>query len=51
MKGALYLAIALLAAAGIYGALNGAGPGLTLAAGIGVGVLWVIATRRREDER
>lgn len=51
MKVALYVAIALLAAAGIYGALNGASPGLTLATGIGVGVLWVIVTRQRENER
>lgn len=51
MKAALWVAMAILTGAGIYGALNGASPYLTLAAGIGVGVLWVVATRQRGDGR
>ena len=47
----VYVAMAILAAAGIYGALSGAQPAMTLLAGIGVGVLWVVATRSRGDGR
>jgi hypothetical protein len=43
--------MAIAAAAGIYGAWNGANPGLTLMLGIGVGVLWVMATRQRGGDR
>lgn len=51
VKAAVYAAMAILATAGIYGALSGAHAGLTLAAGIGVGILWVVATRDRGDGR
>jgi hypothetical protein len=51
VKAALWVATAIAAAAGIYGAWNGANPLLTLGAGIGVGVLWVMATRRRGGDR
>ncbi len=51
VRAVLWVAIAIAAAAGIYGAWNGANPGLTLMLGIGVGVLWVMATRQRGGDR
>lgn len=51
VRAVLWVAIAIAAAAGIYGAWNGANPGLTLLLGIGVGVLWVMATRQRGGDR
>jgi hypothetical protein len=51
VRAALWVAMAIAAAAGIYGAWNGANPGLTLMLGIGVGVLWVMATRQRGGDR
>lgn len=51
VKLVLWIAMAIAAAAGIYGAWNGANPGLTLMLGIGVGVLWVMATRQRGGDR
>lgn len=51
VKAALYVAMAILAVAGIYGALSGASAGMTLLAGIGVGVLWTVASRGRNDGR
>lgn len=51
MKLAAYALAGLLAGAGVYGALNGASPALTLAAGIGVGILLVLASRARRGDR